>query len=168
MKKCTKCKEIKDYTKFSKCSSAKDGYQWHCKECNNADNQRFRDEIDPEYMTRWFDKHRDKWNEYLTDYSSSNNINKVYTITSNITGKVYVGLTRRKLPAFRFNEHKKFYRWGVHKLPLLWKSFDMDGVENHTFEVIHQFEGTKREGMQMESRLIKFYKSINKSLNKQS
>ena len=164
MKACTKCMVVKPYEQFSKNRAAKDGLQWHCKECNNKDNQRFRDEIDPEYMTRWFNKHRKQWNEYNSHYAGSGDMNKIYTITSP-DGMIYVGFTRRKKIVFRFLEHRKFYRTNKYKLPLLWSSFDKFGIENHTFELRHEFKGTKKEGLQMESKLIAFYKSLNKSLN---
>ena len=164
-KQCTKCGIVKPYEQFSKLTKAKDGYQYHCKQCNNKDNQRFRDEIDPDYMKRWFNSNRTEWNAYTSYYSASDNVNKIYSITSNITGKVYIGLTRRKNPNFRFCEHKKFYKSKNKRLPLLFDSFDNDGIENHTFEVLHQFEGSRQKGLKMESKLIKFYKSLNKSLN---
>jgi len=164
MKRCTKCSEIKPYEQFSKNRAAKDGLQWHCKTCNNKDNQRFRDEIDPEYMSRWFSKHRNHWREYMNDYSRVGNTNTIYAITAP-NGDVYIGFTQRK-KYFRLNEHKKYYRIGSkNKLPLLWESFDRYGIDNHKFEVLKQFEGTKSEGMEIETNLIQFYKSINKSLN---
>jgi hypothetical protein len=162
-KQCTKCKVIKDYTQFSKCKAAKDGYQWHCKQCNNKNNQRFRDEIDPEYMTRWFNNNRNEWNKYLNDYSKVGDTNTIYSVTAP-DGMVYIGFSQRK-KRFRLYEHKKFYRSKAHIIPLLFESFDKWGIENHTFEILKQFKGTKDEGLEMESRLIQFYKSINKSLN---
>lgn len=164
MKQCTKCKEIKDYTQFSKCKRNTDGYQYHCKICNNADNQRFRDEIDPEYMTRWFTKHRNKWNEYYRDYSTVGSINTIYTITSP-EGLVYVGLTRRKKPNFRFSEHKKQYKHRNGLFPLLHASFDKWGIDKHKIEIVKQFEGTKYEGRLAESELISYYKHNGNTLN---
>lgn len=164
MKACTKCGIVKDYTQFSKNRAAKDGHQFHCKECNNKDNYRFRHEIDPTYMNRWFNSHRKQWNAYNNHYAGSGDTNKIYTITSP-EGMIYVGFTRRKKIVFRWLEHRKFYKTNRFKLPLLWASFDKYGVENHTFELRHEFKGTKREGLDMESKLIQFYKSIDKSLN---
>lgn len=163
-KACTKCGIVKPYEQFSKLKKAKDGHQWHCKECNNKDNYRFRKEIDPTYMNRWFNTHRKEWQEYMNDYSKVGNTNTIYSITSP-NGDVYIGFTQRK-KYFRLNEHKKYYRAGTkNKLPLLWESFDRYGIDNHKFEVLKQFEGTRDEGMEIETNLIQFYKSINKSLN---
>jgi len=162
-KRCTKCKDIKDYTQFSKCKRNPDGYQYHCKTCNNADNKRFRDEIDPEYMTRWFDTNRPKWNSYVSEYSSVGDTNTIYSITAP-DGMVYIGHTRRK-KTFRLGEHKKFYKSRAHNIPLLYASYDKHGIENHTKEVLKEWKGTKKEGLIMESRLIQFYKSIGRSLN---
>jgi len=131
-KACTKCMVVKPYEQFSKNRAAKDGLQWHCKECNNKDRV--------------------------------GNTNTIYSITAP-NGDVYIGFTQRK-KFFRLNEHKKFYRAGAkHKLPLLWESFDRYGIDNHKFEILKQFEGTKSEGLEMEGKLIQVYKSINKSLN---
>jgi hypothetical protein len=162
-KQCTKCGIVKPYEQFSKLKVAKDGHQYHCKECNNKDNQRFRDEIDPEYMNRWYGSNRKHWNEYLNNYSKVTNTNTIYSITAP-NGDVYIGFTQRK-KRFRLAEHKKFYRMGKGNIPLLYESFNRYGIDNHQFEVLKQFEGTKEEGMAIESRLIQFYKSINKSLN---
>jgi hypothetical protein len=163
MKQCTKCGIVKEYSQFSKLRKAKDGLQWHCKTCNNADNQKFRDEIDPEYMSRWFSKHRDKWNEYIKDYSNVGDTNTIYSITAP-DGMVYIGHTRRK-KRFRLAEHSKYYRSKAHYIPLLFESFDKWGIDNHRKEVLKEWKGSKEEGLEMERRLIKFYKSINKSLN---
>jgi hypothetical protein len=162
-KKCTKCGITKEYTQFSKLSRAKDGYQYHCKECNNKDNQKFRDEIDPEYMSRWFSKHRKHWNEYISDYAAAGDTNTIYSITAP-DGMVYIGHTRRK-KRFRLAEHKKFYKSRAQYIPLLYNSFDKWGIDNHKIEILKEWEGTKEEGMAIESRLIQFYKSINKTLN---
>lgn len=164
MKQCTKCKNIKPYEQFSKLTKSKDGYQYHCKECNNKDNYKFRHEIDPTYMNRWFDKNRTHWQTYMNDYSRVGDTNTIYAITAP-NGDTYIGFSQRK-KRFRLAEHKKFYKAGTkNKVPLLWESFDRYGIDNHRFEVLKQFKGTKEEGMQIESNLIQFYKSINKSLN---
>ena len=164
MKRCTKCSEVKPYEQFSKNRKAKDGLQWHCKECNNKDNYRFRHEIDPEYMNRWFNTHRKQWQTYMNDYTKVGNTNTIYSITAP-NADVYIGFTQRK-KYLRLSEHKKYYKLGTkNKMPLLWESFDRYGIDNHKFEVLKQFEGTRSEGMEIESNLIHFYKSINKSLN---
>lgn len=162
-KQCTKCGITKEYQQFSKCRRNKDGHQYHCKECNNRDNKRFRNEIDPEYMNRWYGSNRKHWNEYLNNYSKVTNTNTIYSITAP-NGDVYIGFTQRK-KRFRLGEHKKFYKSGLQRIPLLYESFDRFGIDNHTIEILKQFEGTRDEGMELESKLIEFYKSINKSLN---
>jgi hypothetical protein len=114
-------------------------------------------------MQRWFSKNKKEWNTYLNDYSKAGNTNTIYSITAP-NMDVYIGFTQRK-KRFRLAEHKKFYRTKAHIIPLLFESFDRYGIDNHQFEVLKQFEGTRDEGMEMESKLIQFYKSINKSLN---
>ena len=162
-KQCTKCGSVKETTQFSKRTSSKDGLQSHCKECNNKENKRFREEIDPEYMNRWFKSHKREWNEYLNNYSKVTDTNTIYSITAP-NSSVYIGYTQRK-KRFRLGEHKKFYRSKQSIIPLLYESFDKYGIDNHQFEILKQWKGSKEEGMELESRLIQFYKSINKSLN---
>jgi hypothetical protein len=161
-KQCTKCGIVKPYEQFSKLTKAKDGHQWHCKQCNNKDNQRFRDEIDPTYMTRWFSKNKQQWNTYLNDYSKAGNTNTIYSITAP-NMDVYIGFTQRK-KRFRLAEHKKFYKSRAQYIPLLYNSFDKWGIDNHKIEILKEWDGTKEEGMAIESKLIQFYKSINKTL----
>jgi hypothetical protein len=91
------------------------------------------------------------------------NTNTIYSITAP-NSDVYIGFTQRK-KRFRLAEHKKFYKTRLQCIPLLYESFDRYGIENHTIEILKQWEGTRDEGMEMESKLIQFYKSINKSLN---
>lgn len=167
MKQCSRCGSVKETTQFSKRTKSKDGLQAHCKECNVKSNHKFRNEIDPMYMNRWVNTNRNYWNEYCNFYAGSGNVNTIYTYT-NPANQIYVGFTRRKNPNFRKVEHKKFYNSTYNtknRLPLLWNSFDKFGYDNHKFEILHQFEGTKEEGMQLETKLIIFYQSINKSLN---
>ena len=162
-KRCSKCGIIKEYQQFSKCSRNKDFLQYHCKECNNKENKRFREEIDPQYMSRWFKSNKNHWNEYVNNYSKVTDTNTIYSITAP-NGNVYIGYTQRK-KRFRLSEHKKFYKSKACIIPLLYESFDRYGIDNHQFEILKQFEGSKEEGMELESKLIQFYKSINKSLN---
>ena len=49
MKKCSKCNEVKELTKFSNSKKAKDGKQYSCKLCANANIKKFR-QNNPEYV----------------------------------------------------------------------------------------------------------------------
>jgi hypothetical protein len=165
-KQCKKCGNTKEYTHFSKRSNSKDGYQFHCKECNVKENELFRNQLNPQYMKGWVSNNKIGWNEYIREYVSSDNINKIYSITNPI-GEIYIGFTRRKKIGKRFSEHKYTYNCNKHrnKIPLLWNSFDKWGIKNHTFELLKEFKGNKENGLKMECKLIQFYKSVNKSLN---
>ena len=60
-KKCTKCREIKPLSGFSKHRHAKDGYAYHCKECNRIRSRIFRKTASGIYTTltsqsKFFDK----------------------------------------------------------------------------------------------------------------
>ena len=166
-KQCSKCGKSKDYTHFSKRTHSKDGLQSNCKQCNVKSNSLFRNELNPQYMKGWVATHRTEWNEYITDYCSISNINKIYAITNPI-GETYIGFTRRKNHGKRFSEHKYAYKIKKIKIPLLWNSFDRYGMKNHTFQLLKQWKGNKENGLKMESKLIKFYKSVNRSLNKRN
>ena len=39
MKKCNRCKEVKSFTDFNRCTSAKDGLQYSCRACNKEFEQ---------------------------------------------------------------------------------------------------------------------------------
>lgn len=163
-KQCSKCGINKDYTQFSKKTSSKDRLQPHCKECNSKANDLFRNELNPQYMKGWVSANRTHWNEYIHEYCASGDFNKIYSITNPI-GEIYIGFTRRNKHGKRFSEHKYAYKVKKIKIPLLWDSFDRYGVKSHKFELLKQWKGNKENGMKLESKLIKFYKSVNKSLN---
>ena len=51
MKQCTKCKETKSYTDFYKNRSNKDGYEYYCKPCKNAEKAKNK-EVDKRYYQK--------------------------------------------------------------------------------------------------------------------
>lgn len=68
LKKCTKCKEEKDFTEFSKAKTCKDGYRNQCKSC--------RKEINKETRRTYYRNNKEKSKEYSKEYYE-NNIEKL-------------------------------------------------------------------------------------------
>ena len=67
MKTCTKCKEQKDYSCFSKHKKSKDGYDWWCKECcslNYAKYYKKNKQKVLENSYKWKSKNKEKFNGY--------------------------------------------------------------------------------------------------------
>jgi hypothetical protein len=140
-KTCSSCKEQKLTTQFSKYKSAKDGLQPHCKQCQS------------------------KRTRILTDADKDG---VIYTIT-NPLGEVYIGQTNKK-PEYRFSNHKSNYKYqkanGYSTFPKLHKSFTLWGIDAHIFEVIKECGNISKEELrEIESNMIKGYKSNGKSLN---
>ncbi len=56
MKKCYKCKNVKNYSEFNKCNSRKDGYQTMCRQCSK----------------KYHDDYYEENNKYYKDYYKEN------------------------------------------------------------------------------------------------
>lgn len=169
-KQCRECGITKEVSNFSKCTANKDGLQNKCKSCNKKDNQKFREEIQPDYQLGWYKKNRKKWSDYTLDYKRAINTPTVYGIL-NPDGEMYVGSTLAR-PKIRFMQHRIHYRQmlkGVKyqsSLPKLHASFDKYGVNAHTMVILGQFEGIDRKLLNMiEVTFIKATMMKGKSLN---
>lgn len=66
MKRCSKCKENKSKTLFSKDRTKKDGFHSHCKECNG------KRKSDKEYQQRYRENNREKAKEYSKEWYKNN------------------------------------------------------------------------------------------------
>ena len=89
MKKCSRCKEIKDITNFNKNRFNKDGLHYYCKFCQNICNKLWRDK-NKESRKDYFKKHynAEKSRKYYINnkekISKRNRINKLknkYSLT---------------------------------------------------------------------------------------
>lgn len=76
MKRCTKCGLEKPESEFGKCSRAKDGLSWWCKECRRTysrkwfnDNKERLVEYKREHNQKWYRKYKDHIVEQATTYS---------------------------------------------------------------------------------------------------
>lgn len=168
MKRCIKCREIKETTHFSKCSARKDGLQNNCKACNKEDNLKFRTEINPQHHADWQRKNPQRLCELVAKYRRADKGGKIYSI-KNPNGEVYIGMTHALLRVRKLEHAKHWKKSQMGKqtpLPLLHKSFDKYGIENHIFETIVDFGDIDRKQLAyIETSFIQAFKEIGKSLN---
>jgi len=170
-KQCTCCFKTKPLEQFSKNSRAKDGKQFHCKECNKKENLKFRTEINPNHHAVWQSNNRDKAAVHVSKYRKGDKPGLIYYI-QNPNGEYYIGMTKTYLNV-RLIEHKvkwKRNREGKSNLlcPLLFDSFDKWGFENHKTGIIIKDEKANRKQLRKwESETIKFFMNKGISLNKQ-
>lgn len=168
MKRCIKCRESKDESHFSKCEARKDGLQNNCKECNKKDNLKFRTEINPQHHAEWQRNNLDRLSELVAKYRKADKGGAIYSIRNEL-GETYIGMTEAHLNV-RWLEHRQHYKRAkkgkAHSLPLLYKSFDTYGIENHTFDVVVELPGIDRQQLRyIETTFIESFQQINKSLN---
>lgn len=168
MKQCIKCREVKDVSNFSKCSARKDGLQWNCKSCNKKDNLKFRIEINPSHHANWQHNNPKRLCELVSKYRKSDKGGRIYSI-KNPNGDVYIGMTEAYL-SVRKLEHRQHYKKAKKgkqaPLPLLHKSFDIYGVDNHIFETVVDLGDIDRKQLgYIETSFIQSFKEIGKSLN---
>lgn len=168
MKECLKCREIKEYSQFSKKSASKDGYQPRCKSCNKIDNLHFRTEINPDHHAIWQKQNAKRAAELVSKYRKGDKTGIVYAMIAP-DNMVYVGQTKTYLKV-RLMEHKAKYNQYLKNNksyhPSLHKSFDKYGFESHQVRILFEDNGIQRKDLKMiESAFIKSFKEINKSLN---
>jgi adenine-specific DNA glycosylase len=164
MVQCTKCGQTKDQSQFSKSSSAKNGLQPRCKECNVKDNLKFRTEINPIHHSDWQKNNKQRTSELIKRFRKADKSGKIYSI-QNPNGDCYIGITKTPI-SVRLGEHRKCYRKDNGRIPLLHKSFDKYGYDNHKIEVVVELEDIDRKQLQfIESSFIQSFKEIGKSLN---
>lgn len=168
MKECSKCGKTKNTTEFSKCNRNKDGLQYHCRQCNKVSNKLFRQELDPQYQTKWYSKYMVEWTNYMSRYRKSDKLPIIYAIDAP-DGKQYIGMTMMHL-GVRRSEHIRHYKRALKgkrdRLPLLHDSFDKYGIENHQFKVIKELPNvTRKQLREVENAYITLNKFQNISLN---
>ena len=90
MKTCTKCKELKEFTEFSKNNAAKDGLYSYCKPCAK------------EVALKWNQANPEKFRANLKKYQY--NTSGVYQILNNQNECLYIGQT------IQFNGRKNLHK----------------------------------------------------------
>lgn len=165
---CNHCNKRKSVDEFHKKSASKDGLQAKCKLCVKEVNQNFR-QTKPTYQLDWQKKNSKKWLKYLSNWAKENiyaddSRSKLYYIV-NPEQKVYVGSTQTAF-SMRQSAHKGQYQRRYKGLPLLHKSFDTYGYDNHKW-VVMDMSGTDRETLMMiEYTMINHFNKLGMSLNK--
>jgi len=83
MKKCPKCKELKEVSEFYKSKSTKDGLRTWCKVCNAKYNQEY--------------KKSDKWKEYNRNYKYNRTHNDIdFYVLLNVRSRLYFSIKNKK------------------------------------------------------------------------
>jgi hypothetical protein len=144
-KLCGSCNHSKSTTQFSKYKRSKDGLQPHCKQCQSIRTLPLTKEL-----------------------LKANKNGIIYRIV-NPLGETYIGCTKSK-PTYRFMNHRGVYlnqkSKGYSTFPSLHNSFDIWGVEAHTFEVVKDMGViSKKDLREIESKMIIAFKLNGKSLN---
>lgn len=166
-KQCNQCNKSKPITEFYKRKASKDGLQLKCKACCKVVNENFR-EANPGYQLDWQRNNHSKWLSYIAKWAKKNvtaddSRSKIYYII-NPEQSVYVGRTQTAFSA-RKTAHKVQYKGKGRRLPLLHRSFDLYGWDNHKWVII-DMAGTDRETLKsIESAMINHFKQIGMSLN---
>lgn len=71
MKKCSKCKLLKENSEFRKKTKSKDGLKSYCKPCDdryNRINYYNKEQYRQTQMENWREKNKDKYDEYQKQY----------------------------------------------------------------------------------------------------
>ena len=162
MKQCNKCNEVKPYSDYHKRTyKGVQGYQYSCKVCQNKYNEKYRNDIRPEYWntTDGYFSHRENW-EYIADYRRANEDIKVYLIK--VKDWFYIGMTKAKLNV-RLSTHRADYKTKPGWLPALhkmWDTMSKEEIEESLASaiVLETKPGTRYQGYKLEKKWIKFYK----------
>ena len=167
MKECNQCNKLKPLSEYYKRSASPDGKQAKCKSCVKIINENFRT-LKPKYQDEWYKKNWDKWLSYTAEWHKNNvcaddSRSAIYYIV-NPENKIYVGSTQTLFSA-RQSAHKAQYQTRNRILPLLHKSFDIFGYDNHKW-VILDMSGVDRETLRaIEYSMINHFNQIGLSLN---
>jgi len=166
-KTCCRCRETKPATLeyFHKRTISPDGLQKMCKPCRLANNKRKYVE-DPIYYVDYRKNNPEKLSQascrWIKKYRSANHIEKIYKITAP-DGKIYIGHTALITIEVRRKVHKTKHRQGRNDAPLLFKSFDKYGYDNHKIELVEEVGYSRTEAEEIETYWIQ---KLDAELNK--
>jgi hypothetical protein len=137
-KVCKHCSTKKPVEQFGISKTNKDGYQSWCSKCRGTHSNQRTKKADKDSV--------------------------IYSITNPI-GEVYVGQTNM-IPKYRWMMHKSSFKTKYGEYPLLHQSFEQWGFYGHVFAIVKNLGDLPKEELkEIESNMIKAYKSNNKSLN---
>ena len=157
MKRCSKCKETKDFSEFSKDNRAKDKHQSKCKACERQyarDNKKRIAEYQKQYrednkkkLAEYGKQHRDNNKDYYAEYKKQrilNTIPCVYRIQSKVSGIYYIGSTTQPL-GDRVAHH--FHKVSCPESPFT-------GKDKSNWEWHELFIGSKEEVRELEKHML--------------
>lgn len=131
MKKCSRCKETKEVSAFSKDKAQKDGYQNNCKACSL------------QFQREWRKKNKEKMLEWQRNYRAKAKP-CVYRIKHKQDGRYYLGQTKRWL----------FERTDDHFSPN-YNPSPFTGLNKDDWDVEVLCYGTAKEVRQLEKALLR-------------
>lgn len=103
MRKCSKCKEIKDFLSFSKDKQNISGYNCQCKDCRS----KYR-ETQKEYFTKYRELNKSKLSEYFKEYRENNKEILKEKVKSKFTEEKKEN-RKQYLKKYRLENKKKLY-----------------------------------------------------------
>lgn len=181
MKTCSKCKEEKPFSDFSKNRSRKDGFYYYCKACVKESFKSYykkNKETIIERQRKYRQENKDLIRERHRKYRQENkdlirelehkyykNLPAgVYKITNTINGKIYVGESV-SYPR-RLTGHKSHLKKGTHYNPGLQTDYDQHSLDVFDFQVIeeHPPDVDKNLLLERERYFINKYKEEGKEL----
>ena len=131
LKTCSKCKERKPHSEFSKRRDSKDGLSHQCKECFKQRNKQYYKENTKKK------KQYQKENAEKIKQHKKNQPAAVYKIENTKTGQVYIGQSTGYKQ--RWYEHKSKLRYNKHNNPKLQEDYDKYGLDAFEFKIIKEF-----------------------------
>lgn len=166
---CAECNKTKPSEEYHNCKARKTGKQAKCKSCQKEYRKKWYTEINPTYfwgVDGYFTKRYDENMDYQKDYKRADKDCKIYKLTFE-NGDIYIGYTKRKI-SVRIMEHRKHFKYflkhGKTRMArpislyhyIIEKSLNSLQIQNlwGSVEVLHQFPGTKEEGIKIEKETI--------------
>ena len=157
LKTCSKCKERKPHSEFSKRRDSKDGFQSHCKKCQSRcakqyykeNAEKFKQyrkenaEKTREYHKQYYKENAEKLKQYYKENAEKikqyrkNQPAAVYKIENTKTGQVYIGQSTGYKA--RWRGHKSKLRRNKHGNPKLQEDYDKYGLDVFEFDIIKEF-----------------------------
>jgi len=121
MRVCSKCKEEKELSDFTKRTSSKDGLSSSCKKCNSVYKKLYL-QNNGEKIKKYKEKNKDKLKEYSKNYRE-NNKNKIHEYQKEYRennkektrerSKKYVLENKEKISDYRLKNKKKYIEYNI-------------------------------------------------------
>jgi len=168
LKTCSKCKERKPHSEFSKRRDSKDGFQSHCKKCQSRcakqyykeNAEKFKQyrkenaEKTREYHKQYYKENAEKLKQYYKENAEKlkqyykENAEKIKQYRKNQPAAVYkientktgqVYIGQSTAYKRRWNDHKSYLRCNRHHIHKLQEDYDKYGLDAFEFKIIKEF-----------------------------